>query len=157
MRRYLAVLALLLACLFAMSACDIPFLDAITGSSATSTASPPTTLLSGTSWKLAQLTLSGRSQPLLPTAPVTLQFQQSGGAYLGSSGCNYYNGSYTVSATQLHLEFGAVTQRACAGPIMSQEVAYLNAMEQVRSFQNDRKTLTLSDGEGKPILFYTAV
>lgn len=158
MRRYLARLALLLACLLAcllvVSACDLPLIGGIGGLGDSSTARQQMTPLSGTSWALTQLTISGHSQPLAPTAPVTLQFQASGDTYLGSSGCNYYSGAYAISGRQLHLEFGAVTQRACAGPIMSQEVAYLNAMEQVRSYQRDDKTLTLQDGAGKPILVY---
>ncbi len=156
MRRYLACLALLLACLLVMAACDLPLIGSIGGLGGSSTARQQITPLSGTSWALTQLTISGHSQPLAPTAPVTLQFQASGDTYLGSSGCNYYNGEYATSGRQLHLEFGSVTQRACAGPIMSQEVAYLNTMEQVRSFQSDRKTLTLKDSGGRPILVYRA-
>lgn len=157
MRRYLAYLALLLTCLLVMTACDLPLIGGIGGLGDSSTARQQVTPLSGSSWALTQLTISGHSQPLAPTAPVTLQFQASDATYLGSSGCNYYSGDYTISDHQLHLEFGAVTQRACAGPIMSQEVAYLNAMEQVRSYQRDDKTLTLKDGAGKPILVYAVV
>ncbi|HET9979539.1 MAG TPA: META domain-containing protein [Ktedonobacterales bacterium] len=156
MRRYLACLALLLACLFVTTACDLPFIGSIGGLGDSSTAHQQVTPLSGTSWALTQLTIAGRSQSLAPTAPVTLQFQPNGDTYLGSSGCNYYSGDYTISGHQIHLEFGAVTQRACAGPIMSQEVAYLNAMEQVRGFQADKDALTLNDSGGRPILVYRA-
>jgi putative lipoprotein len=156
MRRYLSGLILLLACLLVMAACDVPLIGGIGGLGDSSTARQQVTPLSGTSWALTQLTISGHSQPLAPTAPVTLQFQASGDTYLGSSGCNYYNGAYTISGSRLHLEFGAVTQRACAGPIMSQEVAYLNAMEQVRGFQADKDALTLNDSGGRPILAYRA-
>jgi len=156
MRRYLAYLTLLLACLLVTTACDIPLVSGIGGFGDSSTAGQQVTPLSGTSWALTRLTIAGHSQSLAPTAPVTLQFQPNVDTYLGSSGCNYYSGDYTISGHQLHLEFGAVTQRACAGPIMSQEVAYLNAMEQVRGFQADKRTLTLRDGAGKPILVYTA-
>ena len=156
MRRRLGVLALLLVCLFAVSACDLPLIGDIGGFGASSGSAHYITPLSGTSWVLTRLILGGHSQPLAPTAPVTLEFQRSGGAYLGSSGCNYYNGDYTISGAHLRLAFGAVTQRACAGPIMSQEVAYLNSVEQVRSFQTDRKTLILNNGDDRPILAYTA-
>ena len=156
MRRYLACLSLLLTCLLMMTACDLPLIGGIGKLGGSSTTRQQVSPLSGSSWALTQLIIAGHSQPLAPTAPVTLQFQASGDTYLGSSGCNYYNGAYTIAGRQLQLDFGAVTQRACAGPIMSQEVAYLNAMEQVRSYQRDDKTLTLHDGAGKPILVYAA-
>ena len=152
MRRCLACLVLLLVCLIAFSACDIPIIGV--GLAAATTTPQPVTPLSGTSWALSQLIIGGHSQTLAPTAPITLQFQRGSDTYLGSSGCNYYNGAYSVAGDQLHLQFSAVTQRACAGPIMSQEVAYLNAMDQVNRFQIDGKTLTLRDSEGRDILVY---
>ena len=153
MRYRLAGLALLLLCLFTVSACANPFTGITGGFSASST----TTALSGTSWTLTRLSVGGKSQNLAPTAPVTLQFQQNAASYIGSSGCNYYDGDYTISGHQLHLQFATVTQRACVGPIMSQEVAYLNVMQQVRSYQIDGKILRLKDGGNDVILVFTAV
>lgn len=112
--------------------------------------------LSGTSWKLRQLTLAGSTQQLVPTAPVTLQFQQSGATYVGSSGCNYYSGSYTVSGDQLHLQFTGVTARACAGPIMSQEVSYLKALDNVHTFEMNGQMLTLKGDSDRPVLVFEA-
>lgn len=144
--------ALLVVCLIAFSACDIPIIGG--GLAGATTTPQPVTPLSGTSWALSELIVAGHSQTLAPTTPITLQFQRGSDTYLGSSGCNYYNGAYSVAGDQLHLQFGSVTQRACASPIMSQEVAYLNAMDDVRSFHTDRKTLTLQDGHGKAMLVY---
>ena len=156
MRYRLACLAGLLLCLFIVSACANPFTSITGGFSASSTTPRPTTALSGTSWTLTRLSVDGKSQNLAPTAPVTLQFQQHDASYLGSSGCNYYDGAYALSGHQLHLHFTSVTQRACVGPIMSQEVAYLNVMQQVRSYQMDGKILTLKDGSNNVILVFTA-
>ena len=156
MRRTLVSVVFLLMCLGALSACDIPLPGSSDTFSASSTTPASTIPLSGTSWALSRLIVAGRIQTLAPTAPVTLQFQRSENTYMGSSGCNYYNGAYAVSGDQLHLQFGIVTQRACAGPIMSQEVTYLNAMNLLRRFQTNQKTLTLNDSDGKPILVYTS-
>lgn len=146
--------ALLVACLIAFSACDIPIIGG--GLAGATTTQQPVTPLSGTSWALSELIVAGRSQTLAPTAPITLQFQRGSDTYLGSSGCNYYNGAYRLAGDKLHLQFGSVTQRACASPIMSQEVAYLNAMDQVSRFHIDGKTLSLDDGQGIAILVYIA-
>ena len=138
MRKCLACLAGLLMCLFTVSACANPFTSITGGFDASSTMPKPITALSGTSWTLTQLTVDRKSRDLAPTAPVTLQFQQNAASYIGSSGCNYYDGAYAVSGHQLHLHF-SVTQRACVSPIMSQEVTYLNVMQQVRSYQMQRQ------------------
>src|SRR5690242_3701928 len=142
--------ALLVACPIAFSACDIPIIGG--GLAGATTTPQPITPLSGTSWALSELIVAGRSQTLAPTAPITLQFQRGSDTYLGSSGRNYYNGAYRLAGDKLHLQFGSVTQRACASPIMSQEVAYLNAMDQVSRFHIDGKTLSLDDGQGIAIL-----
>ena len=41
--------------------------------------------------------------------------------------------SYRADTSQL--KFESVTQVACVGPIMSQEVTYLNTLHQVRSYE----------------------
>lgn len=154
MRNRLASIAVILVCLFVVSGCADPFFD-VWGDSATPIPQP-TTVLSGSSWKLTQLFKDGMSQPLAPTTPVTLQFQRSDGAYIGSSGCNYYSGAYIVSGERLTFKFKSVTQVACVGPIMSQEVSYLNAMQLVRSYQFNVNKLTLKDGQGAVILTYAS-
>ena len=154
MRKCLTCLAGLLLCLFIVSACANPFTSITGGFDASSTMPKPITALSGTSWTLTQLTVDRKSRDLAPTAPVTLQFQQHDASYIGSSGCNYYSGAYALSGHQLHLQFASITQRACVSLIMSQEVAYLNEMQQVRSYQIEGKTLTLKDGGNQVVLVY---
>ena len=154
MRYRLACLAVLLVSLLALGACADPFFG-IVGHSTTSAIPPaPATALSGSSWTLTQMSsdASDHSQPLVPTAPVTLQFQKDNATYFGSSGCNYYNGMYRLSGSQLHLDFKGVTLKACATAIMSQEVAYLNTLQRVTSYEVSGKSLTLKDVGGEAIL-----
>jgi heat shock protein HslJ len=92
----------------------------------------------------------------VPTAPITLQFQRADGTYIGSSGCNYYNGAYVVSGERLTFTFRTVTQVACVGPIMSQEVTYLNTMQLVRNYELSGNTLMLKDRIDEVILIFTA-
>lgn len=137
MRYRLACLALLAMCLVVACAC---------------TDSKP---LAGTSWTLTQLRVHGVRQTLVPTAQITLHFDQHEDTYLGSSGCNYYDGAYTVSDSQIHLRYRDITARACVGPAMSQEVTYLNALQRVQSYQRDGQTLTLTGENGTTALIFT--
>jgi heat shock protein HslJ len=156
MRYRLRSTVALFVCLIAMSACANPFPSIFGGSNTGSVVPQPTSQLSGSSWVLTQLMVGGKSQTLVPTAPVTLQFQRSDSTYIGSSGCNYYNGDYVVSGSQLNLKFKSVTQAACAGPIMGQEVTYLKALQQVRTYQLSDHTLRLNEGGEGVILVFTA-
>lgn len=157
MRYRLAYILALFVCFCAMSACADPIFGIGGGSSAPTVAPHPTSALSGTSWKLTQLHSGGMDWTLVPTVPVTLQFQREDGAYIGSSGCNFFSGGYTVAGSQLNLKFKVITQKACVGPIMSQEVAYLNAMQQARGYQISGQTLTMRDSANRIVLVFTAV
>jgi heat shock protein HslJ len=152
MLQRIANMLLLLVWLCALAACDNPFI------SPTRPLRTPTPLrelaLEGTSWTLTQLIVDGHGQPLVPTTLITLQFEASGSAYVGSSGCNYYSGTYHVSGKQLQLLFGSVTLKGCAEPIMSQEVSYLNTLQRVRSFTLSGRVLSLRDDQGGEVLAY---
>ena len=156
MRVRLVVIAALVICLFALSACANPFSGILGVANGATSVSSSASRLHGSSWILARLHTDGKNLNLVPTAPITLQFQQSDGTYIGSSGCNYYNGAYDISGDRLTFKFKSVTQVACVGPIMSQEVTYLNTMQQVRVYELSGKTLTLKDGGGGAILIFTA-
>ena len=157
MRLRLVFLAMLVICLFALSACANPFLGILGGSSDAISVSSSASRLSGSSWVLARLHANGNNLNLVPTAPVTLQFQQGDDTYIGSSGCNYYNGAYVVSGDRVTFKFKSVTQVACVGPIMSQEVTYLNTLQQVRRYELTGHTLKLKDSFDEVILEFTAV
>src|SRR5690242_15683704 len=156
MRDRLILLTGLVICLLTMSACANPFSSILGGSNAATSVSSVPLRLSRSSWVLTQLHADGKNQTLVPTAPITLQFQQGDGTYIGSSGCNYYNGAYVVSDGRLTLKFKSVTQVACAGPIMSQEVTYLNTLQHVRSYELSSRSLMLRDGGDEIILVFAA-
>lgn len=156
MRDRLIFITVLVICLLTLSACANPFSSILGGSSAATSVSSAPLRLSRSSWVLTQLHADGKNRTLVPTAPITLQFQQGDGTYIGSSGCNYYNGAYVVSDGRLTLKFKSVTQVACAGPIMSQEVTYLNTLQHVRSYELSSRSLMLRDGGDEIILVFAA-
>lgn len=145
MRYRLATLTLLAVCLVAVGGCANPLANIFGHFDTTPDVSNTVTALSGTSWTLMRFSAHGVAQTLVPTAPITLQFQSRGTTYIGSSGCNYYNGTYAITGMQLRLRFESVTEKACAGPIMSQEVTYLNVLEHVHQYQRAGQLLTLQD------------
>jgi len=74
----------------------------------------------------------------------------------GFSGCNRYTGGYKSDGRSV-LEFGnvAVTMRACVGPGMAIESAYLKALGSVERMQIVGSTLELLGADGTPLLKYS--
>jgi heat shock protein HslJ len=106
--------------------------------------------LPGTEWVLTSLT---GSTPIEGTQ-ITLNFGE--GSLEGSGGCNTYGGSYTATGDSLHLSDLYWTEMACLEPegILDQELAYLNALNSVASYQVDAGRLELYDGAGTQILVF---
>ena len=119
------------------------------------------------SWKLDEITpaaLAGSGDEALAavkslsadeTTTLTLNLGADSQAS-GFSGCNRYTGGYKSDARSV-LEFGnlAVTMRACVGPGMAIESAYLKALGSVKRMQIVGSTLELLDADGTPLLMYS--
>ena len=86
---------------------------------------------------------------------VTLNLGVDGQAS-GFSGCNRFTGEYKTNGESL-LQVGnvAATTRACDGPGMEVESAYLQALSSVRRMQIIGSKLELLDGEGAQLLSYS--
>jgi heat shock protein HslJ len=87
--------------------------------------------------------------PVAGARPVTLRLSPDGTA-AGNSGCNSYSGSYRLTSRQ-GIEFAplAVTEMACAQPVMEQESRFLSILRGVTgySFYSDGSvSLIASDG-----------
>jgi heat shock protein HslJ/uncharacterized lipoprotein NlpE involved in copper resistance len=77
----------------------------------------------------------------------TIRFMTEG-RVAGFSGCNRFNGSYTLEGRLLRLGSLAVTQMACADGA-GVEAEYMKALEATRQFQIHRGTLDLLDAVGR--------
>ena len=107
--------------------------------------------LTGKIWVLA--TLGGKA-PLNGTE-LTSEF----GAKLrvsGSAGCNRYTGAYKVSGNTIRISPLAMTKKACAAPIESQETAFLKALTAARSFAIKGRSLTLESAGGRTLATFEA-
>ena len=74
----------------------------------------------------------------------------------GSTGCNRYNGPYTVDGDTLEIGVLATTRMACAPPADAVELAYLAAFEQVAAWSTEDGELVLLDADGAELLRYGA-
>ncbi|MFN2136193.1 MAG: META domain-containing protein, partial [Candidatus Promineifilaceae bacterium] len=99
--------------------------------------------LNDTMWRL--LDLNGDQEPALADAAVTLHLKD--GLLNGSAGCNNYRSTVQAGPEGLNsLVIGpaAVTQKACAEPVMAQEAAYLARLEAAAAWWFDAGRLMLS-------------
>lgn len=114
--------------------------------------------LAGTSWKLVSYRgpAGGVAVPAVPDANAPLEFTANN-TVNGSTGCNGFGGTYTQSGTSLKIELGAMTQIACADPLVSaQESGLVQLFGQVTGFSIDNDTLTLTGTGRTTLLTYTA-
>jgi len=112
-------------------------------------------LFEGTTWSLRFMKSGEDPLPLLPGTTVTVLFE--GEQLSGSSGCNTYNGGYTMDGDNLTIsENMVVTLMNCADPegIMEQEQTYLAALTTVAGYGQAGGMLLLLDAEGEPILVF---
>ena len=74
----------------------------------------------------------------------------------GSTGCNRFSAPYTVKGDSLELGQIASTLIGCPAPADAVEKAYVKALGQVASWQQDGAQLVLKDGSGTEVLRYRA-
>ncbi len=116
--------------------------------------SAPASLTSHT-WTLTQLIVDGHDLPLSDANPITLSLKSQDRSFSGSSGCNAYGGSYSITGNQIHFEDFRGTLKFCdeAG-VMEREVAYTQALSRVDSYHIDSATLTLEGDNGAVLMTF---
>jgi heat shock protein HslJ len=115
--------------------------------------------LEGTNWRLTSI--DGQSP--VAGSTITALFDTSGNVG-GSSGCNSYGASYTVSGTGLTIGQTVGTLMACEEPLMQQESDYLAALSATASYAIapsipegiSGDTLTIKDSSGASRLVFAA-
>jgi heat shock protein HslJ len=106
--------------------------------------------LKDTRWALVAL---DGEPPLTGKAP-SVEF--SADQISGSTGCNTYFGTYSVSGSELGVGDVAVTEMWCMEPegVMDQEQAFLDALASVASYRLAGERLELLDETGETILIF---
>jgi heat shock protein HslJ len=109
--------------------------------------------LEGAPWKLVSYAdAEGNMQAPLPGTEITIEFLE--GNVAGNSGCNNYFGSYEVAGAELSIGLIGSTMMACPDAVMSQETAYLAALEGAASYRITGDELQIAGADGKPLLSY---
>ncbi|MBK8462154.1 MAG: META domain-containing protein [Nigerium sp.] len=100
--------------------------------------------LAGTSWVVTGLRSGDAVTSPIAGTDLTVAFGEDGGVS-GSSGCNRFTGTYTVTDGLLRVGPLVSTMMACDTPtgVMEQETAFLKALESATAIQREVASLTL--------------
>lgn len=139
---------------FSLSAAPTPTVPAETATPApeATEAANAGALGSVPSWTLVSYGDPTAPTPVLPDAPITLQF--SGRGVGGNAGCNTYAGNFEFSNDTLTIGELITTLIACSEPILAQEDAYLDALQTATGYSISGDQLTISYPDGA--LLFTA-
>jgi copper homeostasis protein (lipoprotein) len=108
--------------------------------------------LRGTAWKL-----QAPEDPTLinpPGRPPELLLATDSERLSGNSGCNRLLGDFQLAGDQLRFTQLVSTKMACTADVMAFEQQYLKALDQVRQWNIDKRSLLLQDGAGRSLLLY---
>lgn len=118
---------------------------------------PTTGGLMKTKWRLMSYLDARKTARVssLNTEKMTLDFGKDG-VLSGNSGCNNYHVSYRINPKTNRIDLGRIasTKMFCAQPedIMKEEQAFLNNLQQIKSFKRSSKELQLFDAKGTRLL-----
>jgi heat shock protein HslJ len=113
--------------------------------------------LTGTEWTAMGInTGTDAVSSVVAGATVTATFGEDG-TVSGSAGCNTYTGEYTAQQGAIEIGPLASTTKACEpAEVMTQEAAFLTAMQNATTYAIDGETLELRDGSGALQVDFTA-
>jgi heat shock protein HslJ len=108
--------------------------------------------LEGQAWILTQFVAEDGGTEIVD---VGVDAEFDGSRVSGTSGCNRYNGPYEASGNEISLGPLAGTQMACPEPEMRVEARYLQLLDSVATFEVEGRSMSMSDGEGTPVLQFS--
>ncbi|AWW31444.1 META domain-containing protein [Echinicola strongylocentroti] len=100
----------------------------------------PLQMLTGNNWVLSSL--MGGGLDMFSGGLPSLGFTDDG-KLSGSTGCNSFSGGYELNGTDINLNPGAMTKKACPG---NGENQFIDALKNVSNFKVGKDKLTLLDG-----------
>jgi copper homeostasis protein (lipoprotein) len=124
-------------------------------SAASRTAAAPLPALRGQPWRLQAL-LDGEKPNLLsaPEHQPELELAADSDQVSGSGGCNRLMGSAQIKGEAIRFSQLASTQMACPPEVMAFEHRYGQALERVRRWRIDKRTLLLQDKQGRTLVVF---
>jgi len=112
--------------------------------------------LEANGWQLSSiLSPAGALASPLPGVFITANF--AGAEVAGDSGCNRYNGGFTIDGDSIEIGALASTRRACEEAVNAQESRYLDLFQSSTRFEVNDTQLSLFDAGDTEILVYQVV
>jgi heat shock protein HslJ len=115
---------------------------------------PPEALpLVGTTWRLTTFAVGDVVSSVIGDTKITATFSADH-TVAGSAGCNRFSGTYTSTGNTLSFSPLVTTKMGCAGDVMAQESAFVDAMGSVASFSIQGARLLLLDVDSALLLSF---
>lgn len=111
-------------------------------SACSSAQNTPASKLIGKPWVLSSFMGTDPDLSKFTSGVPTLNFLE-GSRLAGFAGCNDFSGEYTLTGSDIKLDPGAITRKACPG---SGESEFITAIENVQSLTFENEELILRDG-----------
>lgn len=108
--------------------------------------------LEGKAWVLTQM-LDAQGKTVIVDIGVNAEFD--GSSVSGTSGCNRYNASYEATGNEITFGEIAGTLMACPEDEAAIEDRYRELLGQVATFEIEGRSMSMSDGEGTPVLQFS--
>jgi len=116
---------------------------------------PP--VLTGATWLMTSYNNGkGGFQSALADVEVTAVFGDDG-KLTGHAGCNSYSAGYTIAGDTIEIGLARASRMLCPQPVMTQEAAYLKALEGAKLFRMERSRLVLRDAGGAAMVAFTRI
>jgi heat shock protein HslJ len=112
--------------------------------------------LAGTNWEVSAYNNGNQAVVgVLEGTTLTASFGNDGNLS-GNSGCNQYNGTYTVNGAEIKIGPLASTMMMCNDPaeVMDQEAQYLAALESAASYEIEGNVLQLRTNDDAIAVFF---
>lgn len=111
-----------------------------------------TTLPTGQTWTLHRAGTLDTSPTVQRAEAPNIRFEA--GRVSGSTGCNTFTGSYTLTGRELRFSPLATTRRACTNAVTTAlEARYLRTLSGVRRFALSGPVLLLATDRGETLVF----
>jgi heat shock protein HslJ len=112
--------------------------------------------LTGTGWTATGINNGQQAvTSLVAGTTVTATFTEDG-TVSGTAGCNRFTGDYLVDGESVQIGPLATTRKACEADVMTQESAFIAAMQNATTVAIDGSALELRDDEGALQVSFTA-
>lgn len=108
-------------------------------------------------WHLALMGDKASPSPVIPGKDVNIKFDKSSHSVSGSSGCNTYNGKYSISSPNLMTITDVLsTMMYCAMPagIMAQENQFIDLLKHAERYEAETNKLTILCSGNKVLIFH---